>query len=217
MQQKTNNHTMSIEKFSSAERLFQNKYRKQSARATWHNYNGGVYFITICTKNHTHYFGEIDNGVMHLNEIGKFTFENLQNVNAHYPYAEIPSFIVMPNHIHAIVFIDGEKYGNVEKCTNGCYCRDEARLVSTGVRGIDKNLDKNEKMRKISHRQSLLSNTVGGIKSAVTKFANNNNIDFVWQTRFHDHIIRSQDEINRIAEYIENNPAGWNNDCFNKQ
>jgi REP element-mobilizing transposase RayT len=189
--------------------LFQNKYRVQSARATWHNYNGGVYFITICTKNHTHYFGEIDNGVMYLNEIGKFTSENLQNVNAHYPYAEIPSFIVMPNHIHAIVFIDGEKYGN------GRHCRDVARYVSTGC-GTDKNLDKNKRMIEIAKHQSLLGFVMRGFKSAVTKFANNN-IDFVWQTRFHDHIIRSQDEINRIAEYIENNPAGWNSDCFNKR
>ncbi len=38
---------------------FQNKYCIPSARANWHNYNGGVYFVTICTKNREHYFGEI--------------------------------------------------------------------------------------------------------------------------------------------------------------
>jgi REP element-mobilizing transposase RayT len=109
---------MPIEKFSSAERLFQNQYRIPSARATWHDYNGGIYFVTICTKNHIHYFGEIKNNTMHLNEIGKCASENLQNINAHYPYAEIPLFVVMPNHIHAIVFIDGKKTPYQRRNTN---------------------------------------------------------------------------------------------------
>ena len=38
---------------------FQNRFRIPSARANWHDYNGGVYFVTICTKNREHYFGEI--------------------------------------------------------------------------------------------------------------------------------------------------------------
>ncbi len=38
---------------------FQNRFRITSARAYWHDYNGGIYFITICTKNREHYFGEI--------------------------------------------------------------------------------------------------------------------------------------------------------------
>jgi hypothetical protein len=57
---------------------------------------------------------------------------------------------------------------------------------------------------------------IGGIKSAMTKFARNNDIDFAWQLRFHDRIIRDQNEMNRIADYIENNPQTWDTDCFNK-
>jgi len=75
---------------------------------------------------------------------------------------------------------------------------------------------KNEQMQNIANKQGWLSVAIGGIKSAVTKFAHENNIDFVWQTRFHDYIIRDQNEMNRIADYIENNPATWDNDCFNK-
>jgi hypothetical protein len=55
---------------------------------------------------------------------------------------------------------------------------------------------------------------MGGLKSALTKFANLNNIEFAWQTRFYDHIIRDQDEMNRIATYIERNPFNWKDDKF---
>jgi hypothetical protein len=72
-------------------------------------------------------------------------------------------------------------------------------------------------MIKIAKNQSLLCVTIRGFKSAVTKFANKNKIEFEWQTRFHDHIIRNQNEMNRIADYILNNPSTWDSDCFNEK
>jgi hypothetical protein len=69
-------------------------------------------------------------------------------------------------------------------------------------------------MRNIAERQSLLSIVIGGLKSSVTKYAHQHNIPFAWQDRFHDHIIRNQDELNMIATYIENNPANWKGDKF---
>ncbi len=66
-----------------------------------------------------------------------------------------------------------------------------------------------QKMMRVSHQKGLLSNTIGGIKSAITKYANTNKITFGWQTRFYDRIIRDQDECNQIAKYIEENPAKW--------
>ena len=205
---------------------FQNKYRIKSARAVWHDYNGGNYFITICTKNREHFFGEIVPAVetlratspvemgciaketlratsLRMTEIGKYAFENLQNINIHYPYAEIPLFVVMPNHVHAIVLIDGAQHRDVEKNAER---KDVARNVSTTE-------NRNEKMVEIAKHQSLLCVVVRGFKSAITKFAHDNHIDFAWQTRFHDRIIRDQNEMNQIADYIENNPVNWVNDC----
>jgi hypothetical protein len=69
-------------------------------------------------------------------------------------------------------------------------------------------------MQLISQRKGLLSVAMGGLKGATTRFANENKITFGWQVRFHDHIIRNQDEYNRIAVYIENNPTTWGNDKF---
>ena len=52
--------------------MFMNKYRIASARAQWHDYNGGEYFVTICTHGREHYFGEISDGQMNLSEIGNY-------------------------------------------------------------------------------------------------------------------------------------------------
>jgi hypothetical protein len=71
-------------------------------------------------------------------------------------------------------------------------------------------------MRDIRKQQGVLSAVIGGIKSAVTKYAGENGIEFAWQTRFNDHIIRNQEAMNQIANYIENNVARWDTDCFNK-
>lgn len=96
---------------------FQNKYRIPTARAQWHGYDGGIYFVTICTAERLHLFGEITDSQMLLSDVGRIAYDNFANVTVHYPYAEIPLFTVMPNHIHAIVVIDGNK-GNGRDAIN---------------------------------------------------------------------------------------------------
>ena len=180
---------------------FQNKYRIESARASWHDYDGGSYFITICTKDREHYFGEIVDGEMVLSDIGKYADEQFNNVSAHYPYAEIPLWTIMPNHLHAIVIVSAGRDGVHTVSTK----ETPSRWLSDTV---------NETMQEISHRKGPLSVVIGGLKCAVTHFANENVLNFAWQPRFHDHIVRDIPEMNRIANYIENNVANWADDEF---
>lgn len=92
---------------------YQNKYRIPPARATWHDYNGGAYFITVCTKSRECSFGEIvtqlDEPTMQFTSIGQCLVETLYATSLHNKYAQIPLFAVMPNHWHAIVLIDEER------------------------------------------------------------------------------------------------------------
>lgn len=178
--------------------LFRNKYRIPSARATWHDYNGGAYFVTICTRDMEHYFGEIVDGEMNMTAIGEYVQQCIKNIPQHNTYANVPAFVVMPNHVHLIVIIDDENAGSI--------CRDVPWRVST--------FGKNETMQTIANQQGRLSTMIGGFKQSVTRYANVNSISFAWQTRFHDRIIRDHDEMNRIAEYIENNVARWESDEF---
>jgi len=67
-------------------------------------------------------------------------------------------------------------------------------------------------MADISPKPNSISTIVRSFKSAVTKNCNENNLPFEWQARFHDHIIRDNDELERIQHYIINNPGNWEKD-----
>ncbi len=211
---------------------FQNKYRVPSARASWHEYNGGVYFITICTKNRKHYFGEIDNEGMKFSEIGKFANKCWLEIPQHFPHVEIPLWVIMPNHIHGIIIINpicenANSCGDVKSCWNEkkCWdakfcgnCRDAKFCVSTSTSTPPPppTTTPTKTTNKFGPQSKNLASVIRGFKIGVTKFANENNIPFAWQTRFHDHIVRDQKELNRIAKYIENNVGNWYLDKFHK-
>lgn len=158
---------------------FRGKYRIESSRAQWHSYDGGVYFVTFCTKNRRHFLGEIVGGEMHLSEIGEYADWEIRSVSVRHPYAQIPFWAVMPDHVHLLIIIDPNKvpYGHSSVPTN--------------------------------HLHSWLSVVVGGIKSRVTKCAMQSSIPFAWQARFHDRIVRNESEKNRIAKYIQENVSKW--------
>lgn len=154
--------------------------KRKSPRAKWIDYNSGYYFITVCTKDKKHYFGSIRDKKMSLSVIGAYLDNILSTLNPRFPEITISDYVVMPNHIHAMVFIDWTMGRNP-------------------YRG----------------GQSLLSVFIGGIKSAVTRFANRGGLPFAWQTRYHDHMIRNQFESDRIAKYIQDNVEVWDSDIFN--
>ena len=151
---------------------FLDKYRIQSSRATWHHYDGGVYFVTICTRNHIHYFGEISDGQMRLSSMGEIVCANIMDIPFHVSNVDIPLYAVMPNHVHLVVAISG-----VEKGT------------------------------------TTLGSVIRGFKAGVTKRAKENHFSFQWQSRYYDRIVRSQEELNRIGEYITNNVVKWDLEC----
>jgi len=195
-----------------AEERFKNRYLISSARANWHEYEGGEYFITICTQNKKHYFGEIKNEMMKLSEIGLYTEKCITEIPLHNSLVEIPLYVIMPNHIHLVAIVHNDfgksSAGDNE---NGVNVKDDIDISMP--RGAKRN-GKNIVMQNIANQQSILSTAIGGMKRAVTCFANNNQLHFGWQTRFHDHIIRGTNEMNRIAGYIENNIARWEYDIF---
>ena len=159
---------------------------RTTTRVKWHKYNGGDYFVTICTKNRIHYFGEINNGKIQLTGIGEYLRIQIENtVTVRKGNVEIPLYTIMPDHIHLIVSIS---------------CRDAPRASNAPRASRDNHFGQQ------SHN---LASVIRGIKCAVTKYAQQNNIPFGWQKRYHDHIIRNQIEMNHISGYIIENPIKW--------
>ena len=213
--------------------LYRNKYRVPPARAQWWNYkNTAAYFITICTADRQPYFGEIVANKMQLSAAGKIAENFWHEIINHTQNVKLGEFIVMPNHIHGIITIDNNivetrhalspspcianSGNNNPNNTNPC---DEKTLASFNIQetghalSLQSNQPQFEKHFRFRNQgKNTLSSIIGGYKSAVSKHCREKSIDFAWQTRFHDRIIRDIDEYNRIAEYITTNPLNWQND-----
>ena len=195
---------------------FRNKYRISSTRLQNWDYGwDGAYFITICTKNRRHYFGEIINSEMHLNETGKLAEKYWLEIPVHFPFIELGNFQVMPNHFHGILIIDKTKYGgNDRDKAMPCLCVDPvdpADPTAAVPAPTNKTIGQ---LRFQNQGSGTISSILGSFKSIVSKYAHLINANFAWQSRFHDHIIRDALSFERIQNYIENNPKNWKEDKF---
>lgn len=175
---------------------FKNKYRIPSSRLQNWDYGwNAMYFVTICTRNREHFFGEVVDGEMQLSGIGIIANKYWHEIPQHFPFVNLDAFVVMPNHVHGIVIID--------KNDGGCRSVETQNFAS---------LPKN----KFGPQSQNLASIIRGYKTGVKKYAAMNEINFAWQSRFHDHIIRNEKSHNTIAEYIRNNPLKWEEDKFYK-
>jgi len=142
--------------------------------------------FNIISNNHPEKNHEIE-AEMILNEFGIIANNQLEWLQNQYPYIFLHSYIVMPNHIHAVIEIDSNLLKTVQ------------------------NLYEPEKIVKIKS----LSQIMGAFKTTSSKLIHEaGNIDFAWHRSFHDHIIKDEKAYLNIVNYIENNPNSWNKDKF---
>ena len=191
---------------------FRNKYRIASARAQWWDYSTpGIYFITLCAFRHECLFGKIhivethggaspEGGAsLQGSPIGGIVLQEWHKSFNIRVELNCDAFVLMPNHLHAILRIDHSVL------TDSAIGGDSASQVVNSTTGVAYRPPKS------------ISSFVAGFKSAATKKINvlrNTPGAAVWQPRFHDHIIHNMTEYQRIADYIENNPANWSDDRF---
>ena len=148
--------------------------------------------------------GEVINGRPLLNEYGLITKQEIENLSSIRKECIIDKFVIMPNHIHLIVQIIVGDDGNRPVEPRAGPVEPRAGPVEPRAGPVEPRADCHPPLRK------SVSNMVQGFKGAVTR-----QIGFsLWQRSFHDHIIRNEQDYIRIAEYIENNPANWNEDCY---
>jgi len=152
----------------------------------------GLYFITICTKDRECLFGEIIDCKMILNDPGKIANECWLNLPHHFPNVILHEYIIMPNHVHGII-----------------------ELKHVGTSHVMSHHKQNRFSKPIPGSVSVI---IQQYKSSVKRFCNKNNFSyFRWQSRFYEHIIHDEQSYEKIADYIINNPANWQNDKLCKQ
>jgi REP element-mobilizing transposase RayT len=149
--------------------------------------------VTTTTHDRAHLFGRVVNGVMVVSDFGRVVIDEWERTAELRPYVRLDAFVVMPNHVHGVIWIvNDDNVGRVE-----------ATPRPYPPRGV---------------KSGSLGAIVGAFKSAVTK-----RIDEmrgtpgapVWQRSYYERIIRTQQELNNIRRYIRNNPANWPTDTKN--
>jgi putative transposase len=171
--------------------------RRRSIRLSGYDYaSAGAYFVTICTANKQCHFGVIAGDRMALNEYGRVAEDEwIRSVELR-PGIDLDAFVIMPNHIHGIVVL-----GDAISTTRG--------EVASG--------DRTSPLRSGSAARSLPA-LIAGYKAAVTKriwALQGRTHGPVWQRNYYEHVVRNQDDLSRIREYIENNPRQWALDSEN--
>ncbi len=188
--------------------LFKNKYRIESARLqTWDYASEGSYFITICTKDRNHYFGEIVDGEMRLSPAGILADVFWHEIKNHAKNIELGEFVVMPNHIHGILILHALDVLGVEVRHALLLSPNPPPNPSTPEKTIGQTRFQNP-------GKNSISTIIGGYKSAVTKHCNRLGFENGWQSLFHDHIIRDARAFENIQNYIANNVKNWKEDKF---
>ncbi len=193
---------------------YKGKYRIASARLkNWDYGSNAPYFVTICTENKISYFGSIQEGQMHLSDLGLLANKYWLEIENKFPFVVLDHFVVMPNHVHGIINISRDA---IHRVSNGAEntdaikdaIKDAINRVSTDGRigGITGNNN------PMLHQN--LPRFVHWYKGRCTFEMRKTYTKFSWQPRYHEHVIRNEESYLRISEYIQNNPLRWLEDKY---
>lgn len=207
---------------------FRNKYRIESSRLKNYDYaSDGAYFITICTKDREHFFGEIIDEKLQETMQSKICMACWLDLPNHYPNCILDEFVIMPNHVHGIIVIQNNDnlsiLKNPAEIGQSVETGQPARMgqpveigtpVETGLKPVSTHENDAHKTKQYS-----VSEIIRGFKTFTARKINDSRRmqgTSFWQSRFHDRIIRNEKELNRIREYIFNNPLNWKLDRNNQ-
>jgi len=170
------------------------KHQRRSIRLKGYDYSQpGAYFVTICTRNRESLLGEVVEEEMILNECGQVAAGCWVWLAKQYPYVELDEWVVMPNHTHSIVVLSGRGGSRTAP----------TRIALTRIAPT-----------RIAHTHPV-GRLVGALKTVSTKRVNQMRHTPgapLWQRNYYEHIIRDEDELNRLRQYILDNPVQWEMD-----
>lgn len=172
------------------------KHHRQSIRLKNYDYtSAGAYFVTLCTFQKQHLFGEIVAREMVLNELGSIVHFEWKWTEIVRPTIDMDVYVVMPNHLHGIVVFGEDNTKSTESDVGG----------GVGAHSC----------APLHRKKRSLGSFVAQFKATTTKRINqlrNTPGTTVWQRNYHERVIRNERECNRIREYIEYNPQNWESD-----
>jgi REP-associated tyrosine transposase len=171
------------------------KHHRRSIRLKDYDYaSEGAYYVTIVTQGRECLFGKIVEKEMYMNRYGEIIQKWWDDIPVHFPNIETGAFVIMPNHIHGIIFITNERRGDV--------------LSPHNQDGETPPLHKPTLGQIIAYfkYQSTKEMNVIDNTGTISKF---------WQRNYYEHIIRNEKDLKQKTNYILDNPSRWNEDKEN--
>lgn len=181
-------------------------HHRRSIRLKEYDYTqSGFYFLTICTHNRFCLFGAIEHDAMRLSKQGEIAVACWLAIPDHFSHIELDECIVMPNHVHGIL-----RAGDY-RCTRlgtgwgtACRARTTTAMEAAPIEQFGVPVS------------GSIPTVIRSFKSAVSKGINelsqSSGRCIVWQRNYWEHLIRDESELQRIREYIRNNPLHWATD-----
>jgi len=191
------------------------KHHRRSIRLKGFDYTqGNVFFVTICSYQKECIFGSILNGRMVLNENGKCVEKAWLETLARRPAIELDEFVIMPNHFHGIIRILDQRRGTACRAPNACQA--SGFEIPSRTMGTARYAPTEPKCEQFGRPVSgSLPTIIRSFKSSAGKYVNKVRDSLgtpVWQRNYYEHIIRNDDELQKIREYIRWNPENWQSD-----
>ena len=201
--------------------------RRKCIRLREYDYSrAGAYFITICVEDKLCIFGRIENAEMNLSPIGRIVADQCLKIPNRFTGVEIDCFVVMPNHMHAIIVLPdcteipgahNLRRGEVPSPGDTVYSFPTGATPSPGDNPDSRHRKGAVLMPIAAHPDQLLGRIVAWYKylstKSVTELSHGKRIQ-IWQRGYHDHIVRDETDLQNIREYIENNPLKWELDRY---
>ncbi len=220
------------------------KRQRRSIRLQGYDYTRqGAYFVTICTRNRACLLGDIVEGRMHLSEAGRLAQAVWEDLPHHYPHVQIDVWVIMPNHMHGIIILteaqatdDDMPSGADPKTDVGAISKTDVGASKTDVGAISKTdvgalktdvgaISKTDVGAGLKPAPTVPAPTRHGLSEIVRAFktfsarrinALHNTVGTpFWQRNYYERVIRNQSALDRIRQYIADNPARWSEDLEN--
>ena len=180
-------------------------HHRRSIRLPGYDYSQpGAYYVTVCAHEKKHLFGEIIEGEMKPNQHAEVVRRVWEGLTRRYPAVQVDAFVVMPNHIHGVIVVgavrEPHEVGAIHELPQGEYQRAvhepplRRRMLLPIVLGYFK--------MQTSKRINEMRDTPGAP---------------VWQRNYYEHVVRNEDELGKIREYIATNPLRWVRDPENAE
>ena len=187
-------------------------HRRHSIRLRGFDYaQDGAYFVTVCVRNRECLLGQVTGGEMRLSEAGRIVQAVWRELPRHYPHVRLDAWVVMPNHVHGIVVLTSADAGGVN---------DGDGVASTRV-GLSASVGAGFKPAPTGDDgapRHALPEVVRAFKTFSARHINalqgTQGTSF-WQRNYYEHVIRNETALNRIRQYIMDNPTRWDDDPEN--